>query len=99
MIIDGVDNESGLEASLLKSFGARLGKLDRLHQAEAAYLLAPEVLERCMQQVAHLGRMADQAIALDHLQHGEGRGARERITAEGRTGVSRHETISAGVGQ
>src|SRR5439155_21302650 len=74
-------------------------ELEGLHQADAAHVLGANVPKGRSKKVAHLGGVADQPIAFDHVQHGRGRGASERIPTKGRAVVARLEDVRARTGQ
>src|SRR5713226_10381229 len=82
VVVDRIDDEPCLEACLLKRFRSRLGKLDRLHKTEAANLFAAELVDRGVEYLSHLRRVADEPVALDDFEHCESGGASERIAAE-----------------
>ena len=64
VLVDGVDDETSLEARLLERFGVRLGELRGLHEPEPSHLFGAEPLKDSVQQLAHLGGVADKAVAL-----------------------------------
>src|SRR5205823_8398659 len=99
VVVDRVHDQAGIEAPLLKQLGLRLLELERLHEAKAAGLLGAEVLQRGMEQLAHLCRVANQAIALDDFEDRGGHRAGERVAAERRAVVAGLEDVGPGVGE
>src|SRR3989442_114472 len=97
VVVDSVDDKSSLQASQLKLFGFRRLELEGLHEAETAQILRPEVLDCVAQNLTHLRGVANETVALDHVQHGQCRGAGQRVAAERRPMVARFEdSIAAG---
>ena len=87
---DGVDDEAGLPGRGHDRRGRYAVELDRAQQSSPAG--AGDAVDRhVVEQRADLADVGQQVVALDRVEHGETRRAGERVAAERRAVLARHQ--------